>query len=416
MGNKVLAASLKAAVNTAAIKQVAAAGLHVSRSACVFSGSKAFAVWSSESVGCSYKRNCRQFRISYPAIPDEALLTRVEADLIAAYTLHETGHVIYTPNDANVIRYTYGKRYHALANGFEDGRMEDAVIRGGIAKNARSLFQRLLNKLTCDVPRQWNPCDIANAPFAIALLARQARGNGNKFTLDLLDRIPAPYQAIYNGAYEACTTAPMGFDTSYWSYQMAVKFMDAWNKMREEQGKKPEKGESPPVNPKPDDDESEDNYNEEGEDDDFSDEFDEADDSPESSPESNPEPGSPPPKEDDEPDQSDEPGDEPGQPGESAKGDEPDKDDKGDEAGGEPDESGEPDEDDESDQSDAGGSGYSDTGDSGQPKSPEPNIDDLFKRINKRSDGSKKSGLGAFAPAERGYDVMDYLMKELGIR
>ena len=396
MSNKVLSAALKAAVNTSAMKQVAAAGLSVSRSACTFVGTNAYAVWSSEhsysgGYGVSVRPsfgNCRQFRINYPAIPDDALLTRTEADLIAAYTLHETGHVIYTPNNRRDIdRFPLSRKLHALANGFEDGRMEACVINGDIAHNARQLFSRLLGKITADISRGWNPCDIANAPFAIALLSREALGNGNEFTAALLDRIPEPYRAIYQTVYEDSKTAPMGFDEHYWSYSMALKFYSAWRLMRNETPKaEPEQPDLLDEDPRKielDDPQGEEEISQPGltegdfdeeEGGESGDDFDDTDDS----------------EEGDKPKGSDKP---------DAETEEQDGD--------------ESDEDGESKEGEAG-TGYSASGDSGEPKSPEPSIDDIFKRINKRSEGTRRSSLGAFTPAPRGYDMMDYL-KERGI-
>lgn len=400
MSNKVLAAALKSAVNTAALKQVAAGGFYVSRSACTFSGTKAYAVWSDTWTreGHYSGKGSRQFRINYPAMPDDALLSRVEADLIAAYTLHETGHVIYTPNDRTTIRYMpLSERLHTLANGFEDGRMEQCVIVGGVARNARQLFSRLLNKLTADIGKGWNPCDIANAPFAIALLARDALGNGNSFTAGLLDRIPEPYRAIYQTVVDDSKTAPMGFDDKYWSYRMANKFYRAWAEMRKETPQEqPEEQDEPQGEPEPeeqgptvpDDDGdvagppglTEDDFEDES-DDDFDDESDEDFDNAEDT--ELPEPGKSEGTGEDEGD-----GDAEG----SAEGDEQgDAEDDAEGGGGDT------------------GTGYSETGDSGPPKSPEPNIDDIFKRINKRSDGNKRSSLGAFTPAPRNLSVMDYL-------
>lgn len=424
MSNKVLAAALKSAVNTSAMKQVAAAGFTVQNSACVFSGTRAYAVWDDGQYG-RYQRRwgiypVRKFRINYPAIPDEAMLTRSEADLIAAYTLHETGHVIYTPNDRTIVQHNYGSKYHRLANGFEDGRMEAAVILGGVAKNARQLFQRLLNKLTSDIDRRYNPCDIANAPFTLALLAREALGNGNRYTSQLLGRIPEPYRAIYAAAYDACKTAPMGYDHSYWAYQQAVIFLTAWNRMRQDQGNAPDQPE--PEGDEPDDsgddeqdepsgkgkskDESEEDEQDESDDDgsggdsedgdydegdqpDDGDDFGDAEDGKMEEPETNP---------------GDQPGDQDTEPGDPS-------DQSGDETGDQPDDG-----DDQDDSPDDGGGEFNGSNDSGEPKSPEPNIDDVFKRINKRSDGSKKSALGAFTPAERDTDVLDYLLKEGGFQ
>lgn len=422
MSKRVIAAAVKSAVNNAAIAQVTAAGFIATHSFTSFSGKTAYAVWKADvSWDYSLRRQAhkRRFRINYPAMPDDAVLTRNEADLIAAVTLHETGHVIYTNNDELALRNAYPNRakLHTLANGFEDGRMESSVIQANISRNAKNLFQRLLNKLTSDIPPQWNPCNIANSPFAIAMIARDALGNGNRCTAKLLDRIPEPYRAIYAAAYEWCAAAPMGFDADLWSYRMAQNFMQLWAQMRETNPLNPkEEQEEPPIdiNPAPKKDDGWD-YNDDGEDepDAPDEEFEEDLDQPSPPPPADSDPddefGQASPSEEDEDESEGEDGDsdeegEDGEPGDGEDGDPSD----GDEGDGEGD--GEP----QSNSED----GFSPTGDAGPMQSPEPNIDELFKRINKRA--GKESGrttLPPFYPADRGSDVMDMLgylhLKEL---
>jgi hypothetical protein len=229
---------LKASLSMACAKQVAAHKLRVGTYAVTFSGTKAFAEWR---LG-NYNARERNFRINYPALADDALLSRAEADLIAAYTLHETGHVLFSQNDQRVIRDKAAvgdpqrQTLHPFYNGIEDGRMEASVIDAGIARGAVRQFQRLLAMLVGNIAKGWTPCDIMHAPFALAMLSRDALGNGNEFTHGLLDRIPEPHRSVYAKVYEACKSAPMGYDSNAWSWSIAKQFMADWNAMRQGQG------------------------------------------------------------------------------------------------------------------------------------------------------------------------------------
>jgi hypothetical protein len=430
MSKRVLASAIKSAVNNAAIAQVAAAGFTVSNSYCSFSGKTAFAVWRNTRGNWSVNYAVgRTFRLNYPAIADDALLTRAEADLIAAYTLHETGHIAYTNNNVSLAAQSFGghakvSNLHALANGFEDGRMEWVVINAGIARNARNQFARLLNKLTFDVSPQYNPCNIANAPFTIAVLTRDALGNGNKYSAGLLDRIPEPFKAIYAQIYEWCKTAPDGFDENLWSYQMADRFMTAWKKMREANPVQKIEGEDGPVVDIEDrppesygdgldeidspDDEFEDEPEQEGgakkpdedtssgldgDDEEEDDDFENAGSAPSAS-------------EDDDEEEDD---DEDGQPtgGDGDEGDEPtDEGTASAESNGEGEDDGD-ESDGESEQSGGNDAGFSESTDQGPMESPELSLDDVFKRINKRNSGPTRTTMPPFYAGSRDIDVMD---------
>ena len=180
--NRVLGSAIKAGVAISVAKQIAAGGKRMT-TLTRWSGKTAYAAWATD-----WSPTCV---INYPLLSDDALLTRVEADLIAAYTLHETGHILFTT------RVGLAGDMHAIWNGIEDGWMENQVIAFGQAKNAKQLFTRLLNKLTHDLPESFNPCQWSDAPFALAILCRQAFGNGNAFSASLLDRIPEPKRGLY---------------------------------------------------------------------------------------------------------------------------------------------------------------------------------------------------------------------------
>lgn len=391
MSQRILAATVKTAVNTAALKQVASVIPGKISGSTTFSGRKAYVVWSNRTnrFGRMQPRH-QSFRINYPAMPDDALLTRTEADLIAALTLHETGHVIFTENNMDRIRTVPGYlNLLTLANGFEDGRMEQAVIASGTAKNAKQLFARLLAKLTADVGADWNPCNIANAPFALAVLSRDALGNGNEWSSQLLSRIPDPHRSLYAAYYERCKTAPMGFDTQLWSMNIAYDFLRDWRKMRRDQP--PEQPPEPPEQPKQDDQQSE--------------QQDDDDCLPPPPSEDDPEDGDGQP---DDGDGDDQPGDD-GQPDDGDGGDQPGDADGDD--GDQPGDDGQPDDESDSDKDD--GKPFTDGGDKGDPKSPEPSLDDMFKRINKRTD-SDAAVIGSFTPV-RQRESLESLCRKFGV-
>lgn len=407
---RVLAAFVKSAVNTAAMKQVADGGLYPTQSSTSWTGKQAYASWRHCYTGLSYAERQRmsiergvKFRINYPAMPDDALLTRAEADLIAAYTLHETGHILYTNNQ--VERIPYGRltnptaRLNMLANGFEDARMERAVIRHG-ARNARTMFQRLLNMLTADIGAGWNPCDLANAPFALALLGREHYGNGNAYTANLLSRIPEDVRAVYQAALEMFDAAPSAFDEDFWAYVSADRFLQLWDAMRRNQGAQPDPApSSQPPQPQPDEGDADDNSQPDDGD---------ADDTAV---------GNAPWEEGDEPDTKEagagdsddgDDGDDDIDAAGSADGDDADND-TGDDADG-----------DDGDDADANGAGdgegdgaerddasdFKDNGADGESfRSPEPDIAPMVRRINKRTDSNLDLKLSAFSPAPVEEDV-----------
>lgn len=380
MSGRVIGAAVKAAVRSAADKQVRAAGLFPGRTNVTFMGRGAYAGYSSNGSRVDY-------RINYPAMPDECVLTRAEADLIAAFTLHETGHIIFTDNSA--ARYSVGgARLHKVWNGFEDGRMEAAVITTRAA-GARQLFRRLLNKLTSEITPQFNPCAINDAPFTLALLCREALGNGNAFTATLLDRIPEPKRSIYESAMQSTRAMSLDRAGSHKSMEAAVQFLKAWDEVAEQVTIAPPP-EPTPQPSKPDEKEQEAYWKEDGEDEPEA-EDDEFEDQPDV--EFQPKQRDADEREADIPSGEGEPGDDEwGEPGESDE-------EESDEESGESDESDESG-DEESDESDGGAGGVGEPADDfsddqsafsdSKSRSPEPSIDDLFKRLSKRS---KKSPL-----------------------
>jgi len=233
MANQIIGARVKAAALVHARKQLSNLGFRfkVGAGTATFGGDTAYATWSTHSESHD-SRNAADdwigsFRINYPQMPDNALVSRREADLISAYTLHEIGHVAYT---AERVTKQSSSVLHYLWNGIEDGRIEHAVIASNKARGARSMFKRLMSKFTSKIVAntEFNPCSINSAPFALALVCRAALGDGNGFARKLLDRIPDPYRALYSAAAEGIKLAPLDRSGSFVALRVAQAFLDGW--------------------------------------------------------------------------------------------------------------------------------------------------------------------------------------------
>ena len=244
MSNRVQGARLKAAAATHARKQLGALGVSVATKAggATFNGKQAYAYWSIDG------EEVRSYGINYPAMPDNALVSRREADLISAYTLHEIGHIAFTDNKA-----ASGAKpiiFH-LWNGIEDARIEHAVIASGRAAGARSAFKRLMSKYTAAASPSFNPCNINAAPFALALVCRAAFGDGNGFAKTLLDRIPEPKRSLYANCADRAKGLTLDRNGSWGAFALAREFLDGWLAIEPDALKAPEPIQPPPGAPQP---------------------------------------------------------------------------------------------------------------------------------------------------------------------
>ena len=241
MSNRVQGARLKAAASAHARKQLGALGVPLSRraGAATFKGNTAYAYWSLGSSGL-----VESYGINYPAMPDNALVSRREADLISAYTLHEIGHVAFTDNKA-----AQGQKalvFH-LWNGIEDARIEHAVIASGRARGSRSAFKRLMSKFTAvSEGKGFNPSSINAAPFALALVCRAAFGDGNGYAKTLLDRIPEPKRSLYATAADRAKDLTLDRQGSWGALALANEFLDGWLAIEPNALKQPD-----PIQPAP---------------------------------------------------------------------------------------------------------------------------------------------------------------------
>lgn len=216
-------ARVKAAARSHAVKQLRNLGVSFGDGAgsASFKGQTAFAVWKQD----AFANSVYSYRINYPALPDNSLLNRREADLIAAYTLHELGHVAFTDNSGD----RKGGLLFRLWNGIEDARIEHAVIASGKARGARSMFKKLMSKYTTThLSEEFNPTSINCAPFTLALVCRAAYGDGNGFAKTLLARIPAPWHDWYAAAAAGVVALPLDRSGSAGVLVLAQSFLDSW--------------------------------------------------------------------------------------------------------------------------------------------------------------------------------------------
>jgi cobalamin biosynthesis protein CobT len=240
MSQRVVGHLLKSGVAMAGLKQVRAFGCPIGRGQylAVFKGKGASSLWRQRRVRMhdgSFDMSATSAQINYPALPDNGYLSRREADLFAAFTLHEVGHVAYTdyyaPQELGIAPASIA---FGLFNGIEDARMEHAVIKSGKARGSRSMFKRLLNHLIVGLDlSQWNPCSLDNAPFALALICRAALGNGNHFSRGLLARIPEPKRALYKAAADAMAGMALDRSGSKQAGRAAVDFLNAWKQIEQ---------------------------------------------------------------------------------------------------------------------------------------------------------------------------------------
>ena len=235
MSNRIIGARVKAAVRVHAAKQLRNLGVQFKDGAngATFKGETAYAQWEAGSPGWVHR-----FSINYPSLPDNAMISRPEADLIAAYTLHEIGHVAFTDNLA--VRGVGGVLFK-LWNGIEDARIEHAVIASGKARGARSMFKKLMSKYTTThLSEAFNPTSINSAPFALALVCRAAYGDGNGFAKTLLARIPEPHRALYQAIADQMHSLPLDRDGSLATHALAQQFLDSWLALFPDALKQPE--------------------------------------------------------------------------------------------------------------------------------------------------------------------------------
>lgn len=84
-----------------------------------------------------------EFTLCMPSFPLDVRLARWKADLVAAYTVHELLHALWTDWDA--VAQSRRDGLHGLTNAIEDNRIEARATRGDLVQvsEARRLLEAL---------------------------------------------------------------------------------------------------------------------------------------------------------------------------------------------------------------------------------------------------------------------------------
>jgi uncharacterized protein with von Willebrand factor type A (vWA) domain len=128
---------------------------HAARETClrlyVANGGDARAKWSirpypgTAAIACDEGNKLRppKFTLCMPSFPLDMRLPRWKADLVAAYTVHELLHALWT--DWNVVAQSRRDGLHGLTNALEDNRIEARASRGDLLQvsEARRLLEAL---------------------------------------------------------------------------------------------------------------------------------------------------------------------------------------------------------------------------------------------------------------------------------
>jgi cobalamin biosynthesis protein CobT len=232
---RIIGAKLKTAAAVHAQKQMRAMGISWQRGLATvrFSGTRAFIAFDQRGGDPNMLSG---WTLNYPALADNAVLMRREADLIACYTMHEVGHAAFTSateskNRLDRLNATEASNYERtlrqqIWNGIEDARMEQAVMRE--IPQSRGAFRMLANHLTVAVTPAFNPTKLSAAPFALACIGRAALGNGNAYMRGLLERIPQPKRDLYSRVAERLLTMRLDRDGSAEAWDAADEFVAGW--------------------------------------------------------------------------------------------------------------------------------------------------------------------------------------------
>ena len=172
-------------------------------------------VWSGKSASICHEDG-RLECLTLPNIDETADITKTEFNNLIAFALHELGHLWYTKNKywkrESRVR---GKFFHSLVNGLEDPRIEKNVIEAGLAGNARSLFENLVNDMLMR-DGYVQPNDRKNIPFMLAIEGRRLNGY-NICAASILDR--SKYGEVLKEALSRkCASTDNVVDVAIWLY------------------------------------------------------------------------------------------------------------------------------------------------------------------------------------------------------
>ena len=164
------------------------------------------------------------FRLGMPAMPLEARLSRREADLMAAYVVHELGHALFTDFEGPGSMIVASREgIGRLLNAIEDGRIERKLATTATVPEARKLLETLTAYIV-DRDTNKNGYDLTNPhSFAFTLsnvLMTEALGyTVPAFPRDWRDRLPGQWVRVLDhcvARLPALTSTADALDLARW--------------------------------------------------------------------------------------------------------------------------------------------------------------------------------------------------------
>jgi hypothetical protein len=131
---------------------------------------------STASVGWDHAD--RTVTLNLPSLPSDAILTRVEADRIAGFIVHEACHVLHTDWAAWTTAVKAGPTVRHWANCLEDLRIEALEINRGAYPAMRTLLGRVTDSLLAKSLATGKPLgqEPSDAGYLATILGRVANG------------------------------------------------------------------------------------------------------------------------------------------------------------------------------------------------------------------------------------------------
>jgi cobalamin biosynthesis protein CobT len=182
--------------------------------------------------------------LNFPYMPDDASISRGEADRMIGYAIHEDGHILFTDFDV-FKRYSAQSKLHgAILNGIEDARMERCVIASGWAGNSRRCLEVLVGSVAIEALQSgYNPNDSKNIAFTLALLGREACGIKVSESARLWKMLSPKNAAWMRKAVAKIAKLPGGYAGTTAAAKLADQLIASLPQSQREQGEQGEQGE-----------------------------------------------------------------------------------------------------------------------------------------------------------------------------
>ncbi len=145
--------------------------------------------WSGASAGVRFNWLKKKAEIRFPSLDDDQYFPDYVYLKFQGYALHELGHVWFTAcRPWDKARKVHGGRISGFINGLEDVRIEREVIKSGLVKDARGMFEHLVNEFL-KIDDYVEPDDEKNIPFMLAIEGRRRNGYAIKPKTILSDSV-----------------------------------------------------------------------------------------------------------------------------------------------------------------------------------------------------------------------------------